>query len=178
LSQAGGPRAVAQALDALRHGWAIRVTGTDGALDLLPAETGFSEPDLTAHCLLISAARAATLKLANQREAATPHEPVLIHGAEPFTLALARELADPALDLSHPLSGPFRADHLDAHDAAVAAMELARLGGFFLRSSWFSTATRRLRLIPPILQPSPIRRASRSRRARDCRWRRWPRPKS
>ena len=128
------PRAVAQALDALRHGWAIRVASTDGALDLLPAETGFSEPgpngqSLTAHCLLISAARAATLKLANQREAATPQEPVLIHGAEPFTLAMARELADPALDLSHPLSGPFRADHLDAHDAAVAAMELARLAG-------------------------------------------------
>lgn len=132
MSSVGGennPRRVAQALDALRHGWAIQVIGTDGTLDLLPAETGYAEPTLNAHCLLISAARAATLKLANQREAATPHEPVLIHGAEPFTLALARELADPALDLSHPLSGPFRADHLDAHDAAVAAMEMARLAG-------------------------------------------------
>lgn len=125
----GGPRAVAQALDALRHGWAIRVTGDDGTLTLLPAETGFAEPGLSANRLLISAARATTLKLANQREAAVPHEPVLIHGAEPFSLCLARDLADPALDLKRPLSGPFRADHLDEHDAAVAAMELARLAG-------------------------------------------------
>ena len=39
--------------------------------------------------MLISAARAETLKLANQREAAEPHAPVLIHGAEPFDLAAA-----------------------------------------------------------------------------------------
>ena len=31
-------RRVAQALDALRHGWAIRVEGAGGALDLLPVD--------------------------------------------------------------------------------------------------------------------------------------------
>jgi len=124
-----GSRAVALALDALRHGWPIRVNGADGTLDLLPAETGFAEPGLAAPQLLISAARAVTLKLANQREAAVPEAPVLIRGAEPFTLGEARSLADPALDLAHPLRGPFRAEHIDAHEAALAAMELARLAG-------------------------------------------------
>ena len=79
--------------------------------------------------MLISAARAATLKLANQREAAEPQAPVLIRGAEPFDLALARAVADPALDLIHPMKGPFLAEHLDHREAAEAAMELARLAG-------------------------------------------------
>lgn len=118
-------RRVALALDALRHGWPIEV---DGLLRLLPAETGFG-PDVTAPRLLISAARATTLKLANQREAAEPHAPVLIHGGEPFTLGDARIIADPALDLANPLKGPFLADHLDHGTAASTAMELARLAG-------------------------------------------------
>ena len=122
-------RRVAQALDALRHGWAIRVEGADGALDLLPAETAFAQPGLVTSRLLISAARAATLKLANQREAAEPHAPVLIRGAEPFTLELARAIADPALDLTWPLKGPFLAEHIDAGEAATTAMELGRLAG-------------------------------------------------
>jgi len=79
--------------------------------------------------MLISSARAVTLKLANQREAAVPEAPVLIRGAEPFDLAHARAVADPALDLLHPMKGPFAADHLDHTEAATAAMELARLAG-------------------------------------------------
>ncbi len=125
----GSARAVALALDALRHGWAIRVEAQDGALDLLPAETAFAQPGLYAARLLISHARAATLKLANQRDAAEPHMPVKIHGAEPFSLHAARTLADPALDLAEPLRGPFRAEPCQAQAAAVAAMELARLAG-------------------------------------------------
>ena len=125
----GDSRAVARALDALRHGWAIRVEGNDTALDLLPAETGFAQPGLYAARLLISAARAATLKLANQRDAAVPEAPVMIHGAEPFSLHAARELADPALDLACPLRGPFKAEPIADEPAAVTAMELARLAG-------------------------------------------------
>jgi len=125
----GSPRRAAQAVDALRHGWPIRVTGADGALTLLCAETGYDFGGTSAPRLLISAARAATLKLANQREAASPDAPVVIRAAEPFTLALARDLSDPSEDLSHPLAGPFRAEHLDAAEAAVAAMVLARLAG-------------------------------------------------
>ena len=122
-------RRVAQALDALRHGWAIRVEGENGALNLLPAETAFAEPGLATPRMLISAARAATLKLANQREAAEPHAPVLIRGAEPFDLELARAIADPALDLKYPLKGPFLAEQIAAGEAATAAMELGRLAG-------------------------------------------------
>ena len=122
-------RRVARALDALRHGWAIRVSGVDGTLDLLPADTAFTEPGLTASRMLISAARAATLKLANQREAAVPHAAVLIRGGEPFALDLARAIADPALDLRYPLKGPFLAEPIATGEAAGAAMELARLAG-------------------------------------------------
>jgi GTP cyclohydrolase II len=125
----GESRRVALALDALRHGWAIRVETEEGALDLLPAETGFAQPGLYAARLLISAARAATLKLANQRDAAVPEVPVMIHGAEPFSLHAARALADPALDLAEPLRGPYRAEPFAAQAAAAAALDLARLAG-------------------------------------------------
>jgi GTP cyclohydrolase II len=116
---------VALAIDALRHGWPIRVEG--GPL-LLPAETGFA-PGVGAARMLISAARAATLKLANQREAAVPEAPVLIRAAEPFNLELARAVADPALDLQYPMKGPFAAEPILAPEAARTAMELARLAG-------------------------------------------------
>ena len=118
-------RRVAQALDALRHGWPIAL---DGAFTLLPAETGLGE-GVQARTMLISCARAVTLKLANQREAAVPEAPVLIRAADLFDLAAARALADPALDLAYPLKGPYRAEPLDYPEAAAAAMELARLAG-------------------------------------------------
>lgn len=126
---AAATRRVSRALDALRHGWAIRVTDEGGGYDLLPAETAFTQPGVYAAQMLVSAARAATLKLANQREAAVPEAPVLIHGADPFSLSRARDLADPARDLASPMSGPYRADPIEAVEAARAAMELARLAG-------------------------------------------------
>ncbi|WP_240704831.1 GTP cyclohydrolase II [Croceicoccus sediminis] len=125
----GNPRRAAQAIDALRHGWPIRLAGADGVLTLLNPETGFESGNTTAPRLLISAARAATLKLANQRDAAVPDAPVLIRAAEPFTLSLARDLSDPSQDLAHPLAGPFRAEPIEAGEAAKAAMTLARLAG-------------------------------------------------
>ncbi len=118
-------RRVALALDALRHGWPICV---DNHLTLLPAETGFGG-DVRAANMLISSARAATLKLTNQRDAAAPESPVLIRGAEGFDLPLARAIADPALDLATPMKGPFRAEPLLFETAAKTAMELARLAG-------------------------------------------------
>jgi len=118
-------RRIALALDALRHGWPIEV---DGVLRLLPAETGFT-PGATADRMLISAARAVTLKLANQREAAVPEAPVLIRAAEPFDLVGARVIADPALDLNNPMKGPFLAEPIAHAEAARTAMELARLAG-------------------------------------------------
>ncbi len=94
---------------------------------LLPVET--APGNARSQRALISAARAATLKLANQREAADGHAPVLIRAAEALDLVTARPIADPALDLAAPLKGPFVAEPLGWPDEAAAAMELARLAG-------------------------------------------------
>lgn len=98
---------------------------------LLPIETAIAS-SASATKLLISTARAATLKLTNQREAARsdlPHTPILIRGGEAMTLHTARPIADPSLDLNNPLKGPFRAEAIDWADEAVAAMEYARIAG-------------------------------------------------
>ncbi|TIX48934.1 GTP cyclohydrolase II [Alteraurantiacibacter aquimixticola] len=118
-------RRVAQAVDALRHGWPIRV---GEAPVLLPVETAL-DGGVTADHALISAARAATLKLTNQREAADGHHPVLIRAADPLGLEEARPIADPALDLVHPLKGPFKVEKITFMAEAEAAMELARIAG-------------------------------------------------
>lgn len=117
-------RRVAQAVDALRHGWPIRL----GGVTLLPAETAIAGEARSA-CLLISAARAQTLRMANQSAAADGHSPVLVRSAEPLTLATARAVADPALDLVAPMKGPFRAERLEWWAAAEAALDLARIAG-------------------------------------------------
>jgi len=117
-------RRAAQAVDALRHGWPLKV---GEAPLLLPVETAPGEA--RSKLALISFARAATLKLANQREAADPHAPVLIRAAEPLDLASAVPIADPALDLTAPLKGPFLAEPLDWPDEAAVALELARIAG-------------------------------------------------
>lgn len=116
---------MALAIDALRHGWPVVFVG--GPV-LLPVETAIAA-GASADRMLISAARAATLKLANQRDAAAPHAPVLIRGTESFRLDFARPIADPALDLASPLKGPFRAEVLNWAPAAQTAMELARIAG-------------------------------------------------
>jgi len=108
----------------LRHGWPLAI---GEAPALLPVET--APGNATSNLALISAARAATLKLANQREAADPHAPVLMRAAEPLNLAAARPIADPVLDLAAPLKGPFRAEALPWRAEAEAAMELALLAG-------------------------------------------------
>ena len=130
-SYPGSSRRVARAIDALRHGWAIRIASDatgEAPLDLLPAETGYAQPGLYAPRMLISAARAATLKLGNSL-AYDPAAPVMIRASTPFNLATARDLADPARDLDRPLRGPFHADPLPDAASARTAMELARLAG-------------------------------------------------
>ncbi len=98
-----------------------------GAPLLQPVETAFGQSH--ADRLLISASRAATLKLANQRDAAIPGQPVLLRGAERFGVAHALGVADPALDLANPMKGPFAALECDWAEQAAAALELARLAG-------------------------------------------------
>ena len=130
------PRAVARAIDALRRGWPV----TLGSLDLLAVETAdamrLAEFDPEARApLLISAGRAATLKLTNQRDAADG--PVLVERASWLDFDTATALADPQFDLAAPLKGPFRAIALDDPESAAAALRIARIAGllpaFFTR---------------------------------------------
>lgn len=127
-------RAAARAIDALRRGWAVTLRADDGTLRLMAVEgadavtlAGF-DPEGEAD-ILISAARAQTLKLANQRAAADPDMPVLVARAPWIDADVAIAISDPVLDLASPLKGPFMARELAAPDAAKAALRLARLAG-------------------------------------------------
>jgi len=123
-----GGRDVARAIDALRRGWPVRV----GGIGFLAVETA-DEASLAAFDtsrpadLLISGHRAVTLKLANQRDA-VPSGPVRIERGA-MRLAQATAVADPALDLSNPLKGPFRAREVGFDRAAGSAIALSRRAG-------------------------------------------------
>jgi GTP cyclohydrolase II len=142
-----GAHKTALAIDALRRGWPVAIAGGDGTLALLPIETADPQrlaafdSDGTAP-ILLSAGRAATLKLTNQRDAAAPDAPVLIERAPWIDFAMATALSDPQFDLTMPLKGPFRAIYLAEHDAGAAALRLARIGGvlpaFFVQHGTFS----------------------------------------
>jgi GTP cyclohydrolase II len=138
-----GARAAAEAIDSLRRGWPIAIRGSAGTLRLLAVETADAERlaafDPAAQApVLLSAGRAATLKLANQREAATPDGPVLVERAPWLDFDTATALSDPQFDLATPLKGPFRAIPVEAPDAAEAALRLARIAG--LLPAFFATA--------------------------------------
>ncbi|MGN6270019.1 MAG: GTP cyclohydrolase II [Sphingomonas sp.] len=128
------PRAAARAIDALRRGWPIAIVEGEARLALLAIETADAER-LAAFdpageaAVLLSAGRAATLKLANQREAATPDAPVTIERAPWLDMAAATALADPQFDLATPLKGPYRAIPTPAPDLAAAALRFARIAG-------------------------------------------------
>ncbi len=121
---------VARAIDALRRGWPISI---DGSLTVLAIETlqeaqlAALDPDHQAN-ILITSGRAATLKLSNQRDAATPDAPVMIARENWIDARLALAIADPALDLAFPMKGPFSSLPCGS-DAAAAALILARHAG-------------------------------------------------
>lgn len=127
-------RAVAKAIDALRRGWPVEVCSGEERLCLLAVESADEtslpafDPQGSTH-ILISAARAQTLRLANQREAAAPEAPVLVQRESWIDLAGAMALADPVQDLATPLKGPYRALTLASPHAAAAALRLARIAG-------------------------------------------------
>ncbi|MBY8829067.1 GTP cyclohydrolase II [Hephaestia mangrovi] len=131
---ASDPRAAARAIDALRRGWPVAIADGDVRLALLAIETADAER-LAAFdpageaAVLLSAGRAETLKLANQREAATPDAPVTIARAPWLDMAAATALADPQLDLATPLKGPYRAVATPAPDLAATALRFARIAG-------------------------------------------------
>ena len=124
-----GERNAARALDALRRGWAVRIDGV-GFLAVETADSaGLAAFDAGGRAdLLISGARAATLKLGNQRDG-VPTGVVRIGRTDWIDLDAATAIADPALDLSRPLKGPFRTVPPGCGDAATAALVLARRAG-------------------------------------------------
>ena len=129
-----GGRAAARAIDALRRGWAVTISGPDGAIRVMAVEGADAitlvrfDPAGDAD-ILVAAARGETLKLANQLAAADPDMPVLIARAPWIDGDVAMAIADPVLDLASPLKGPFMAKPLAAPLAAKAALRLARLAG-------------------------------------------------
>ncbi len=121
------PKNAAKAIDALRRGWAVAVKGNSATIGLVAIET--CSEVAGASGILLSASRAATLKLANQFAAADTALPVLIARPADLDMSLALAIADPALDLRYPMKGPFAAAALPDADAAKAAMEMAREAG-------------------------------------------------
>ncbi len=167
MSDAGARRA-ARAIDALRRGWPFRVTAPDGSLDLLAVESArdAAQAEFSSEDLLLSGERAVTLKLTNQRVAATPG-PVRLAGAA-YGVAAALAIADPSLDLAHPLKGPFRTVATGAETAAAAAMTMARHAGllpaFFVREAAGEAETEcGAEDVAALLDPSRLEVAARAR---------------
>ena len=127
-------RDVTRAIDSLRRGWPIGIRGGGAAIGLLAIETADADrlkqfdPQGEAP-ILLSAGRAATLKLANQIEAAIPNSPVLVERTFWIDFDCAVALADPQLDMATPLKGPFRAIHVPDREVLAAALALARTAG-------------------------------------------------
>ena len=135
MSAAGSDLALARAVDDLRRGEIIRVTDGAVALDVLAAElaTADSLAALEEHGradLLLTAERAATLHILNQRPAASAAEagqPVAITRMPWLDLVKSLATADPARDLAEPLKGPFPTHDLGAtRRAAAAGLALAK----------------------------------------------------
>lgn len=163
-----GARRAARAIDALRRGWPFRVEGADGPLDLLAVESARDEAltEFSSHDVLLSGERAVTLKLTNQRVAATPGPVRLANAADTATAALA--IADPALDLANPLKGPFRTAATGGEAAAIAAMTMARHAGllpaFFVREAAGEAETAcSVDDVAALLDPTRLQVAARAR---------------
>ena len=163
-----GARRAARAIDALRRGWPFRIAGGDCALDLLAVESARDGAltDFASQDVLLSGERAVTLKLTNQRAAATPGPVRLAHAAD--TVAAALAIADPALDLANPLKGPFRTVSTGGETAAAAAMTMARHAGllpaFFVREATGDAETEcGVDDVAALLDPARLEIAARAR---------------
>jgi GTP cyclohydrolase II len=135
-----GPSPIERAIAALQAGRPVRI----GGATVLSVETAgramleLLDPEGCAP-LLLSGPRAAALGLANEREAASPDEPVEVSHCEWLDREAARALADPARDFDRGLIGPLQAVPVDHPDCARAALTLARLAGL-LPALWLVEA--------------------------------------
>jgi GTP cyclohydrolase II len=96
-------------------------TATPEILDLL-------DPEKVGR-LLISGERAVALALANERDAANPHDPVLIERTDWLDRDTALAVADPGRDLDRGPIGPLHPLPVDCAKSARAALDLARSAG-------------------------------------------------
>jgi GTP cyclohydrolase II len=117
----------------LRSGRPVRIAG-DQELTIAAVETMTQElldlrdPEHRAP-LMISGARAAALKLANEREAADPQAPVVIERSTWLDEATALAIADPGGDLDRGPVGPFHTVAPHCIDASRVGLRLARSAG-------------------------------------------------
>jgi len=117
------------AADALRRGQIVGVGGLAiVSAELADAATLAALEAAACAGLIITAQRAAALKLANQiAAAAADPEPVWVTRPDWLDLAASRAVADPVLDLATPMKGPFRTRALgDDLASARAAITLAK----------------------------------------------------
>jgi GTP cyclohydrolase II len=126
-------RRIERAVAALRGGRPVRIEG-ERSIAVLAVETATDAmlelADAQARApLLISGQRAATLSLANKKDAADPSWPVLIARAGWLDREEAQAIADPGTDLDRPLAGPLTPQAIDFPDGASAGLTLARLAG-------------------------------------------------
>jgi GTP cyclohydrolase II len=158
---------VARAVDSLRRGWPVVLGGAAYLAIETADETALKEFDRDGPAdILISGNRAATLKLANQRDA-VPTAPVRVARMPWIDLAGATALADPALDLRTPLKGPYRSVPLSPHEHGEAALRLARLAGLlpalFIGGSAPDTPSLDADAIMAVVQGTELRIASRAK---------------
>jgi GTP cyclohydrolase II len=125
---------VARAVDELRRGQIVRVSGGDGDLDVLAVELAddatLARLETAARAgLILTPRRAAVLHLVNQRAAAGSGV-VWVERPPWLDLAASVATADPVDDLRLPFKGPFRTrDAGPLAEAAAAGVRLAKLGG-------------------------------------------------
>ena len=125
---------VARAIDELRRGQVVRITGPGGDLDVLAVELAdeatLARLETSERAgLILTHRRAAVLHLVNQIAAAGAGA-VWVERPAWLDLAASVATADPVDDLRLPFKGPFRTvDAGTLGEAAAAGVRLAKLGG-------------------------------------------------
>lgn len=124
---------IAEAIAALRSGRVVRIEGAHpiaiASIETLTSEQLQSLDPARLAPLLISGSRAATLALANEREAADPDRPVLLARSAWMDRNGALDLADPGRDFGRTQMGPLEPKAFAFEEQAAAALKLARLAG-------------------------------------------------
>ena len=121
------------AIATLRAGRPVRILGAV-PIAVLAVETATQElldlldPQQQAR-LLISGQRAASLNLANERDAADPHALAVLEHAPWLDAEAALSLADPGQDLDRAPLGPLHPVGADCAESGRAALDLARAAG-------------------------------------------------